>query len=160
MTCVIALGETAGKAWRALLAVAAGVLLSGCTPSDGVRVADPCPGVQPVSLGEPENIDKSYATFEVVSGPVWLTVTAWEPGPATSTPFDAPFFVGPMSAAPDAPDAAVARLADQVVKVVEGQYTQVELEPGVHWVLTNSVVGQAEVVACGDGAIGEVVPAP
>ncbi len=138
----------------------AGVLVAGCTSSDDVRAAEPCPGAQPISLAEPENIDNSYATFEVVSGPVWVTVTTWEPGPATSTPFSAPFFIGPMSAPPDEPDAAVATLADLVTDVVEEQYTQVELEPGAYWVLTNTVVGEAAVVACDDGEIGEVEPAP
>lgn len=151
-----------GSGVRAALVAAAiaGVLAAACAPRDDVREAEPCPGAQPISLGEPENIDNSYATFHVVSGPVWVTVTTWEPNWATSTPFSAPLFIGPESTPPDGPEAAVATLADQTVDVVEDQYTRVELEPGVYWVLTNSVVGEVAAVACDGGEIGEVVSTP
>lgn len=136
------------------------LLGTACTTSDAIRHEDPCPGTAPTSLGEPENLDNSYATFELVAGPVWMTVTTWEPGPATSVPFTVPFFIGPMSAPPDESDSAVALLAEQVLDVVEDEYTRVDLRPGTYWVLTNSVVGEAAVVACDGGEVGAVDPAP
>lgn len=143
-----------------VLIAAVSLLVTACTTSDALRQEDPCPGTSPTSLGEPENLDNSYATFELVAGPVWVTVTRWEPGPATSVPFTVPFFIGSMSAPPEEPDSAVALLADQVLDVVEGQYTRVDLPPGTYWVLTNSVVGETAVVACDGGEVGEVDPAP
>lgn len=133
---------------------------TGCAALDDVRATDPCPDTHLTSIGEPENIDNSYATIEVVGGPVWLTVTEWEPGSAAGSPLTAPFFVGPMETPPDEPDAAVAVLAEHVVDVVDGAFTRLDLEPGVHWILTNAIVGGAAVTACDGGELGEVVPSP
>lgn len=132
--------------------------LTSCTAPDDVRAADPCPGTDLTSIGEPENIDNSYATVEVITGPVWLTVTEWEPGPAAGSPLSAPFFVGPMDSPPDEPNAAVAVLAEHIVDVVAGEFSRLDLAPGVHWILTNAVVGGAAVTTCDGGELGEVVP--
>lgn len=66
------------------------------------------------------------------------------------------FFLGPAALAEGVVAEDITGLATARFEVVGDEWTQVELEPGTYWVLVESAVQEALVVACDGGSVSVV----
>ena len=138
---------------RLTLVVCLLVSLAGCARENPAIRADPCPGVEPQSLGAPYRLRVEPASFDVDAGPVWFRSEGFVVPEFFPQPYYAVLFVGraPLEAGVTAED--ISQIADETVQVVGDDWTPLNLDQGSYWLLAGATATEVSVVACQGGGV-------